>query len=209
MKKIMKIALGLAISAMMLFAFAGCGTSETPADQAAAALDKTLSALKSADMTAIQNVSGGEDVFGEAETAFGSEEATQQILKAMFGHFDYTIGTPEQVDDSNVNVPVTVSNADMNKAVETWFDDLMEYATSNPDITGDEEALQAKTIEFLETSVDKVAEGEDGIVSQDVVIPMVLTNGQWNISDTVDGGVIDAILGGFVSAIENLSNSTQ
>ena len=212
MKKILKITLGLVMSAMMLFAFAGCGGSgeaePTPAEEAVAALDTTLAALKSADMTAIQEISGDEDIFGEAEETFGSEELTQSVLKAMFGHFDYTIGTPEQVDDSNVNVPVTVSNANMDKAVDTWFSDLMAYAMENPDIASDETALQNKTIEMLETSVDKVAEEEDGIVTKDVVIPMVLEDGQWTISDDVDEGVLDAILGGFIGAIENLTGGS-
>ena len=210
MKKIMKIALGLVMSAVMLFAFAGCGeAAETPEDQAVAALDTTLAALKSADMTSIEELSGGEDIFGDAEQAFGSEEDIQSVLKSMFGHFDYTIGTPETVDDNNINIPVTVSNADMSKAVDTWFSDVIAYAMENPDITSDEAALQAKTIEMLETSVDKVAGEEDGILTQDVVIPMVLQDGSWVISPDVDDGVIDAILGGFVSAIADLTGSTE
>ena len=212
MKKILKITLGLIMSTMLLIAFTACGGSgeaqPTPAEEAASALDVTLSALKSADMNAIKEISGDEDVFGEAAETFGSEEQTGAVLKAMFGHFDYTIGTPEQVDDTNVNVPVTVSNANMDKAVDTWFSDLMNYAMENPDIANDEEALQAKTIEILETSVDKVAEGEEGIVTKDVVIPMVLVDGKWQISEDVDDGVLDAILGGFVSAIEDLTGGS-
>ena len=217
MKKILKITLGLIMSAMMLFAFAGCGGSggtaepepATPAEEAAAALDETFAALQSADMTAIQNVAGGEDVFGEAEEAFGSEEDTQAVLKAMFGHFEYKLLDPEQVDDSNVNVPATVSNVDMNKAVETWFSDLMAYAMSNPDIANDEAALQAKTIEMLEESVEKVAGEEEGLLISDVVVPMTLKDGKWVISDTVDDSVLDAILGGFMSAIEGLTGGSE
>jgi hypothetical protein len=210
MKNVMKTILGLAVSAMMLFAFVGCGgPAETPADQAAAALDTTLSALKSADMEAIKNLGGGEEVFGEAEDAIGSEENMEAVLKIMFGHFDYTMGTPEQVDDSNVNVPVTVSNANMSKAVETWFSDLMAYAMSNPDIANDEAALQSKTIELLDSSVNKVAEEEDGILTEDVVIPMTLVDGQWTISENVDNGVLDAILGGFIGAIEGLTGGLE
>ena len=217
MKNFLKITLGLIMSVMMLFAFAGCGGSgsgeaaepETPADQAVAALDQTLAALKSADMNAIKELSGGEDVFGEAEEAFGSEEEIGAVLQAMFGNFDYTIGTPEQVDDSNVNVPVTVSNADMSKAVSTWFSDLMAYAMSNPDIANDEAALQAKTIEMLQSSVEKVAGEDGGILTQDVTIPMTLSDGKWAISDTVDDSVLDAIMGGFMTAINDLTGGSE
>ena len=206
--KIMKVTVGLIISFMMLFAFTACGSTaeqETPADQAVAALDATLSALKSADKDAIQALGGGEDVFGNAEEAFGSEEGIDSVLRSMFGHFDYTIGTPEQVDDANVNVPVTVSNADMQKAVSTWFSDLMAFAMQNPDIANDETALQAKTIEMLQTSVDKTAEAEGGIVTSDVTFPMTLSDGEWKISDSIDEGVLDAVLGGFMTTIKGLT----
>lgn len=206
MKRIMTVTVGLIMSVLMLFAFTACGGSaETPEDQAVAALDTQLAALKSADREAIQELSGGEDAFGDAVEQLGSEEDVDSILKSMFGHFDYTIGTPEKVDDSNVNVPVTVSNADMQKAVNTWFSDLMAYAMQNPDIANDEKALQAKTVEMLQGAVDKTAEEEDGIVTNDVVFPMTLIDGKWEISDTIDEGVLDAVLGGFVTAINDLT----
>ena len=50
MKRIMTITVGLTMSVLMLFAFTACGGSaETPEDQAVAALDTQLAALKSAD----------------------------------------------------------------------------------------------------------------------------------------------------------------
>lgn len=213
MRKIMIVTVSLVMSLLMLFAFTACGGSgaapETPEDQAAAALDQTLAALKSADKEAIQALGGDEDIFGEAEEAFGSEESIDSVLKSMFGHFDYKIGEAEKVDDSNVNVNVTVSNADMSKAVDSWFSDLMAYAMQNPDIANDEAALQAKTIEMLQAAVDKTAEGEDGIVSKDVVFPMTQTDGKWEISDKIDDSVLDAVLGGFMTAIQGLTGNTQ
>lgn len=212
MKKIMKVTVGLIMSFMMLFAFTACGggaAEETPADQAVAALDATLGALKSADKDAIQALGGGEDIFGDAEEAFGSEDGIDSVLKSMFGHFDYTIGTPEQVDDSNVNVPVTVTNADMTKAVNSWFSDLMAYAMQNPDIANDEAALQAKTIEMLQTAVDKTAGEEGGTVTNDVVFPMTLIDGKWEISDKVEDSVLDAVLGGFMTAINGLTGGSE
>lgn len=213
MKKSMKAILGLAMVFVMLFAIAACGGSqassssavpETPADKAVAALDKNLAALKTADATAIQEVSGGEDIFGDAEATFGSKEGVESILKSMFGHFDYKIGEAEQVDDSNVNVTVTVSNADMSKAVTSWFSNLMNYAMQNPDIANDEAALQAKTIEMLQEAVDETAKADGGIVSSEVVFPMELVDGEWVISDKIDDSVLDAVLGGFMTAINNL-----
>lgn len=208
MKKVLKVTVGLLMSLMIVFAFAGCGggSGTSPEDEATASLDKILSALKSADMTAIEELSGGEDVFGEAEETLGSEEDVQSILTSMFGHFDYTLGTPEVVDDTHINIPATVSNADMQKATDTWLADLMAFAMSNPDVASDEKALHAKTVELLSGAVEKTASAEDGIVTNDVVFPMVKNDeGVWDISEDIDESVLDAVMGGFMTAINNLT----
>ena len=213
MKRIMKNILGVMLSAVLLLAFAGCGGESskqaappTPEEEAVAALDASLAALKSADINAIEELSG-EEMLEDAEGALGSEEETKDVMTALFGHFDYQLGTPEKVDDTHVNVPATVSNADMQKATNTWVSSLMEYAMSNPEIASDEDALHAKTVEELKSAVEKTVEGEDGIVTKDVVFPMVLEDGKWTVSDDVDDEVIDAITGGFMSAINQLSDS--
>lgn len=215
MKKTIGIMLGLAMSVMILFAFAGCGDSgdsgdsgdrsiqTTPADEAAATLDTTLAAFKTADMDTINSTSGGETFIQGSKDAFGSEEQTQDVLNIMFGHFDYQLGTPEQVDDTHVNVPATVSNVDMSKAVNTWYSDFMNYVMENPSIANDEAALSEKNIEMLKSAVDKTAEEEGGIMTTDVTFPMELTDGQWTIGE-VDENVPDAMVGGFMSALEEL-----
>ena len=129
-------------------------------------------------------------------------------MKALFGHFDYKLGTPEVVDDTHINIPATVTNADMHTAVGTWFSHLMEYAISNPDIAGDSDALHAKTIEELSAAVEETAAAEDGMTSKEVVFPMVLEDGKWDISEDVDDSVFDAILGGFMGAIDELNEQT-
>ena len=209
MKKTIGIMLGLAMSVMILFAFAGCGDSgdrsiqTTPADEAAAALDTTLAAFKTADMDTINSTSGGETFIQGSKDAFGSEEQTQDVLEIMFGHFDYQLGEPEQVDDTHVNVPATVSNVDMSKAVNTWYSDFMNYVMENPSIANDEAALSAKNIEMLKSAVDKTSEEEGGIKTTDVTFPMVLEDGQWTIGE-VDENVPDAMVGGFMSALDAL-----
>ena len=204
MKKHMKTVIGLIMSVMIIFAFAGCGEKADPAADASAALDQLLSALKSADMNAIQEISGGEDTFKDAAESLGSEDGVQSVLTSMFGHFDYKIGEAEVVDDTHVNVHVNVTNADMEKAVEKWFSDLMAFAMSNPDAASDEETLHKKTIEMLQTSVDAVAEEENGTVSKDVTFPMVYEDGKWDVSSDIDDSVLDAVMGGFMTAISKL-----
>ena len=77
---------------------------------------------------------------------------------------------------------------------------------SNPDIASDEKALHAKTVELLSGAVEKTASAEDGIVTNDVVFPMVKNDeGVWDISEDIDESVLDAVMGGFMTAINNLT----
>ena len=91
----------------------------------------------------------------------------------------------------------------MSKAVNTWYSDFMNYIMANPDIASDETALREKNIEMLKSTVDKTAEEEDGIMTTEVTFPMELTDGQWTIGE-VDENVPDAMVGGFMSALEAL-----
>lgn len=208
MKSKTKIVVGLLMAVMLIFTLVGCGggaLKKTPGEEAAASLDTMLSALKGADVESINALAGGEDVFADAEEAFGSADAADKILKAMFGHFDYKIGTPEEVDKSNVNVPVTVTNVDMQKVVDTWMSDAMALAMSDPSLASDEKALQAKILDMFAESVEKVASGDGGTVTNEVVFPMTLKDGKWDVSDTVSDDVLDKLLGGMMTAINGLS----
>ena len=91
----------------------------------------------------------------------------------------------------------------MSKAVNTWYSDFMNYIMANPDVANDEAALSEKNIEMLKSAVDKTAEEEGGIMTTDVTFPMELTDGQWTIGE-VDENVPDAMVGGFMSALEAL-----
>ena len=211
MRKNIKTILALVMAVILVFAFAGCGAKapeKTPAEEAAESLEATLSALKSADMQAISEIAGG-DTFTDSVESLGSEENLQTILKAMFGHFDYKLGEGEQVDDTHVNIPATVSNVDMHKVVKSWYTDLMAYAIANPDIAKDEnkDALKDKTVELLTAAVDKTAEEAEATVSSEVVFPMVLEDGKWDIDGTIDSSVLDSILGGFSGAIKELQEN--
>ena len=72
----------------------------------------------------------------------------------MFGHFDYQLGEPEHGADTHVNIPATISNVGMSKAVNIWYSDFMNYIMANPSIANDEAALSEKNIEMLKSAVE-------------------------------------------------------
>ena len=205
MKKYMKTLLGVIMSAMLLFAFAGCGgssSSGSPEDEAVAALDETLQAFQSADLERISQING----VGDALTEGGLDsDLTQSVLICMFGHFEYELSEPEKVDDSHVNVPAKVSNVDMEVAANAWFANMMEYSMENA-AEEDDAALQENAMAMLQDAIDATAEEENGIRSEDVVFPMVLEDGIWIISDDMDESVVDAMLGGFMTVMADMSS---
>ena len=91
----------------------------------------------------------------------------------------------------------------MSKAVNTWYSDFMNYIMANPSIANDEAALSEKNIEMLKSAVDKTSEEEEGIMTTDITFPMVLEDGQRTIGE-VDENVPAAMVGGFMSALEQL-----
>lgn len=199
----MKTFLGVIMSVMMLFAFAGCGSSsatDSPADQAAAALDETLQAIQSADLERISEIDGVADALAAEDL---DSDLIQSVLVSMFGHFQYELGEPEQVDDSHVNVPANVSNVDMEAAANVWFENMMEYAMEHAE-DEDEAALEENALAMLQEAIDATAEEDDGIRSEDVVFPMVLEDGKWVISSDIDESVLDAMLGGFMTVMNDM-----
>ena len=207
MKKYMKTLLGVIMSAMLLFSFAGCGgssSSGSPEDEAVAALDETLQAFQSADLERISQING----VGDALTEGGLDsDLTQSVLICMFGHFEYELGEPEKVDDSHVNVPAKVSNVDMEVAANAWFEDVMDYAMEHAE--EDEAALQEKALAMFQEAIDAAAEEDGGIRSEDVVFPMVLEDGRWVISSDIDESVPDAMLGGFMTVMNDLGGLSE
>ena len=203
MKNKMKIVIGLIMSVMLAFSFVGCGSSNS-ADAAASTVDKMLSAYKGADLEAISKTAGGEDIYEIATQSFGSVEAADSVITAIFANFDYTIGTPELSDEIYANVPVTVTNVDMQQVVNDWANDVRAYSDREPNATNDREAFQAKIMEMFAESIEKAA-SEGSTVSNEIVFPMYLEDGEWYISKSFDDDIFDKMTGGIMTAINGVT----
>lgn len=191
----------LLLTLVLALSLAGCGPD--PEAEAKASLEKTLSAIKSADADNLGKISGNKDFYDDADKIFGSKNAAQQIMKAMFGHFDYKILSSKKVDDNNVTLRVKMTNVDMNKVVPKWYNDFVSYVTANPTIATDENAMTAKTFDLLKTDIDQAAKDKT-FTSKTVTVKMKKVKDEWKVKDA-DDQVLDAILGGFQGAIKKLN----
>ncbi|WP_455129533.1 hypothetical protein [Pseudoramibacter alactolyticus] len=196
-----RVLAGLLLALVLIFSLTGCGPD--PEAEAKASLDKTLSAMKSADIKKISKIGGKNSFYDDADKIFGSKDAAQQIMKAMLGHFDYKILSSKKVDDNNVTLRVKMTNVDMNKVVPKWYKDLMSYAAANPAVASDEKAIMAKTFDILKTDVDQAAKDKT-FTSKTVTVKMKKVKDKWKFNDA-DDQILDAMLGGFQSAVSNLN----
>ena len=195
-----RVLAGLLLALVLIFPLTGCGPD--PESEAKASLEKTFTALKSADEKTLGKLNGKKDFYGDADKIFGSKDAAQQIMKAMLGHFDYKILSSKKVDDNNVTLRVKITNVDMNKVVPKWYKDLMSYAAANPSIATDEKAIMAKTFDILKTDVDQAAKDKT-FTSKTVTVKMKKVKDKWKFNDA-DDQILDAMLGGFQNAVKNL-----
>jgi hypothetical protein len=192
---------GLLLALILVFSLTGCGPDLEA--EAKASLEKTLTALKSADAKTLGKLSGEKDFYGDADKIFGSKKTARQIVKTMFAHFDYKILSSKKIDDENVTLRVKITNVDMNKVVPKWYSDFTNYVTANPSIVTDENAVMTKTFDILKTDIDQAAEDKT-FVNKTVTVKMKKVKDEWKVKDA-DDQMLDAMLGGFQSAINKLN----
>ena len=218
MRKYGKLMVAL-MACIMVFAMTACGGSDsaTPAaepsatDEAVAALTESLDAFKNTDLDAINEMTGGSLVEETQESLGGDSKTTEQLIKAAFGHMEYTIGDAEEVDENTVNVKVKIKNVNMGMAVKEMYAGLITYVATHQDVQEDDGQLAAKVIELLADAVEKTAEEEDGIVEKEVTVKMVKEDDQWKVDESADGysDVIDALTGGITDAFSSLTGGAS
>lgn len=194
MKKSFRLLSVLLALVFTLSVLASCGFS--PEAKASATVDKTFSVLQSDDVLEIKEKLALED-----NEAFSSDEFSDELVLLLFENFDYKINSTEVIDDSNVKVNVSITNTDMSVVIADFVAEITAYALENLQEISDmsEEEMQEKTFEILEECMNQ----EDlDTVTVDVDVHVTCTDGVWEVNP--EETVLDAILGGFISASEDL-----
>ena len=173
MKKILSIVLCL----FVLLSVAACGKT----NEAAAALEKDLAALKSGAFADTEILQG---------SAFANEE--DMMLDAMFARFSYKIGE-SKIDGDTATVAVTMTMVDMGEAFSAYMSAAMEHL--------DEANWDADGSYFAE-----MIKGED-VATTDFSVTVNMeknADGVWAVAKEGNEALYNALTGGLLDSLSGL-----
>ncbi len=147
-----------------------------------------------------EELEGAEDAEG-AEVEEVEEETTEladeEMAKLIFSHMTYKI-TGSEINGNNATVTVDITNKDAAPAFGNAFIAVLAAAFSG---ASEEESNAAFNSAFAET----FESDENGTVTNTVVINLKMVDGKW-MADPDNDAFLDAISGGLLSAVEELSD---
>lgn len=207
MKKIAMLVLAMAASMCVL---AGC-SSPGPSDVAG----KYFDAIKSGDTEAAQSYYAGtyktvtDVISDEAASASSSvdSETLDSVLDATLSQklqdFDYEISN-EQIDGDNATVDVKITTYNLGDAFSNFISDYLQQGISMYLSGSSEDEISQLAV----TTLQQQLEGMEKSYSSTVTVPLEKVDGDWKVSEyDQNSELFDALTGGFVSSINELSNS--
>ena len=171
------LALLLCLS-MLVCLFAACGSTSPKS-----VLAKELDALKSGKYEEAGML--GDETFTEEDNA---------MLSAMFGKLSYTLGK-ETVDGDKATVEVTVEMVDMSAVFANYLTEALTHMTDTDwDATG-------------ERFVEMIAADDAPTATFSAVVHMTKTEEGWEIDETGNDDLLNAVTGGFFEYLTDLAGS--
>lgn len=203
--KIRQILLVISLISIMIFSV-GCGGPEHEAEKT---VSKGFDALTSGDYLSAAEYMNLDQIISEGEIGDVtgiSQDNLKEICDAFFKNFKYEIISSELKDDGSVIVKAKVSNLRMDKVAKKWFKELVSINRKYLDKGGIEEnksKIYKEMINKLKNEI-KQEEKKNDVVEKTISIPVVKSDNEWKIyaNDTV----ADAILGGFITEVEERVN---
>ncbi len=196
MKKSIRILATVLVLIMTLATFTGCGLS--PKAAAEAVVKNTFNALMSQNVEKIKNELQATEIFNEQ-----LDEYSDVMIELLFKNLSYKIHEVEIIDKETVEVSLSITNTDMKSVFTEFVEKITAYALDNLDKISNmtEEETVKLTFDMLE---ECMSNSEHGTVTLDIVATVVKNDGEWQLR--MDEKLIDAILGGFVTASENMNS---
>ena len=196
MKKTTRIISAL-LAIAMLFSLTGCISNAKKAEQE---VSKVMESVRSVDLDTINsyfNDTLDEDLDLDDPTA-------QLILTTIFSNINYNIISSEEIDEDTVNVKTEITAIDMKPILATFIKDALAYAFANAfSSSASEEETEKKMTELFTAAIENTEKVEKS-VTVDIEVNKD-AEGNWNVE--AGDAFIDAILGGLVSALEDLGDS--
>lgn len=197
LKKLFKILLILMLSLVLI----SCGDKkETPKE----AINKGLAAIKNLEIKTAKNYFDlshveDEEIIEENDIDFSDIEKKQlEAVKLYLDRFEYQT-LEEEINGDSAKVLVNIKTIEMQDLFIKYISYALELGFS--DMAADEqlieEKMEEKIIELLKSEELKTVENK-------VNFNLNKVNDQWKI--VLNKNSLDALLGGIISAAENLEN---
>lgn len=193
--------LALFLALLLGLSLTACGGR----DSAQAVTEAAIQAFQALDSESLQQYWGASLTDGDLGLA---EEDAIRFLAPLTENLTYqVISAEEQEADGTAVVTVAFTNIDMGPVMSSFLsaalEDALSYASLPEEEQPTEEALSDRYTEMLIE-----AASQDGLATKTttVEIPLTLVEDQWTIDP--NDSVLDAMLGGLLSAAESLDEDT-
>ncbi|NLX76753.1 MAG: DUF5105 domain-containing protein [Clostridiaceae bacterium] len=196
-KKLLTLVAVVLLFSLMLTA---CGKGEAPDE----AVKNALTAVKNIDWKTVQKYFGTEELFNGSDSGDLTED--EETLRLIFGNLDFNIISAD-VNKNTATVKTELTNVDMSKIFEEYFQEAMALALENAfagDDTMSDEELEAQIFQLLIDLLER--EGNETVTST-VDIKLSKQGNSWIID--ADDEFLDAMMGGLFSLSEELEDTFE
>lgn len=187
--------LALLLGLLLALSLTACGSRES----AQSVTESTIQALQAMDTESLQEYWGPS--LGSDDLNVEDEQVIQ-MLQLMTQNLTYEILAAQEAADTAV-VTVEFTNIDMAPvlaaSLTSALEEVLPYAFLPEDQQLSDEEISAI---YLEKLTEALSQEDLDTTTAKVDVNLVLTDGQWEV--TPDDELVDAMLGGFLSAADTL-----
>ncbi len=173
-------------------ALVGCGKKANEEEIIRQAVTETMDIFKNPTEEALAEVLKDADSSLEVLDEYGID--IYEFMGHCFRNFDYSIGEIS-IDGDVATAELTVTNTDLQAAIETASDDITNNYDEYLDVVlGDDGERQ-----FMQLFFQKVYEqmdATDETVTNDVTLKLKKEDGVWDVDDSGVDAVVSAMFGG-------------
>lgn len=187
-------ALATATSCLLALALAvglsGCGNNDE--ELIRTSVTEVMEVFKNPTPENLQEYIDDTDVDTSELEQYGID--LNEFLVHCFKHFDYTINDVK-IDGDTATVDVTVTNADVQKAMEEATNAVMGNLNNYSDLLTAEDGEQ----QFMKIFFDEVYQQLDAseeLVTNDTTLKLNKTDGEWDVDKEALDDVVSAMYGG-------------
>ena len=146
------------------------------------------------DLNTVRQYMDYDGMMNESEGS--ASEETEEMNRQMFSRLSYELGETK-VEGDTATVQAKITNMDMAKVLQAYFDELYSMAGDSDEDIGDEK---------MEEVLREILSREDNeTVTNEVTVKLAKKDGGWQIQTTDE--LANALTGGFFSLVNQMAET--